>query len=132
MTGSATRDVTIRLEQARLYDVPWPPVPIYVAASGPKSMALAGKIGDGLVSFTEGVREPALRQTFEQSARAAGKNPAAMPIVVGHFVVVGDRREAQRWAPLWRFSAKTASYLNEPDPRAAFSARPSRILHWST
>jgi len=35
------------VEQARLYDVPSPPVPIYVAATGPKSMALAGKIGDG-------------------------------------------------------------------------------------
>jgi F420-dependent hydroxymycolic acid dehydrogenase len=109
------------VERACLYDVPRPPVPpvpIYVAASGPKSMALAGKIGDGLISFTEGVREPALRQTFEHGARAAGKHPAAMPIMVGHVVVVGDRREAERWTPLWRFSAKTASYLDDPDPRS--------------
>src|SRR5260370_28140799 len=39
------------VEQARLYDVPSPPVPIYVAASGPKSLALAGKIGDWPGSF---------------------------------------------------------------------------------
>src|SRR5207237_4540638 len=66
------------VDQARLYDVPSPPVPIYVAASGPKSMALAGKIGDGLISFTEQTSQPALRQAFEQGARAAGKPPASL------------------------------------------------------
>jgi TAT-translocated FGD2 family F420-dependent dehydrogenase len=106
------------VDQARLYDVPSQPVPIYVSATGPKSMALAGKIGDGLVSFTEAVRQPALRQAFEQGARAALKQPASMPILVGQFVVVGDRQEAERWAPLWRFLPRAASYLNDPDPRS--------------
>jgi F420-dependent hydroxymycolic acid dehydrogenase len=109
------------VEQARLYDVPRPPVPpvpIYVAASGPKSMALAGKIGDGLISFTELTSQPALRQPFEQGARAGGKSPASMPIVVVHLVVVGDRREAERWAPLMRFAPKGHSYLDDPDPRS--------------
>ena len=106
------------VEQARLYDVPSPPVPIYVAASGPKSMAMAGKIGDGLISFTEQASQPELRQAFEQGARAAGKQPASMPILVAHSVVVGDRQEAERWAPLLRFSPRSASYLNDPDPRS--------------
>ena len=106
------------VEQARLYDVPSPPVPIYVAASGPKNMALAGKIGDGLISFTETVSQPALRQAFLEGAQAAGKNPASMPVLVEHFVVVGDRQEAERWAPLWRFLPRAASYLNDPDPRS--------------
>jgi alkanesulfonate monooxygenase SsuD/methylene tetrahydromethanopterin reductase-like flavin-dependent oxidoreductase (luciferase family) len=56
------------VEQARLYDVPDPPVPIYVSAVGPKSMALAGKIGDGLVSFSEPASQPQLRHTFEEGA----------------------------------------------------------------
>jgi TAT-translocated FGD2 family F420-dependent dehydrogenase len=106
------------VEQARLYDVPSPPVPIYVAASGPKSMALAGKIGDGLISFNEQVSQPEQRQAFEQGARAAGKQPASMPILVVHWVVVGDRESAERWAPLLRFSPRAASYLNDPDPRS--------------
>src|SRR5438034_1361346 len=72
------------VEQARLYDVPSPPVPIYVAATGPKSMAMAGKIGDGLISFPEQASQPALRQAFEQGARAALKQPASMPILVVH------------------------------------------------
>jgi len=106
------------VEQARLYDVPSPPVPIYVAASGPKSMAMAGKIGDGLISFTTQVSQPALRQPFEQGARAAGKQPASMPILVVQFVVIGDRQEAERWAPLFRFSPRAASYHHDPDPRS--------------
>jgi F420-dependent hydroxymycolic acid dehydrogenase len=106
------------VEQARLYDVPNPPVPIYVAASGPKSMALAGKIGDGLVSFPTQASQPEQRQAFEQGARAAGKTPDSMPILVEHFVVVGDRQEAERWAPLWRFWTRATRYLGDPDPRS--------------
>jgi TAT-translocated FGD2 family F420-dependent dehydrogenase len=106
------------VEQARLYDVPSPPMPIYIAASGPKSMTLAGKIGDGLISFTEQVRQPEQRQAFEQGAREASKQPASMPILVEHFVVVGDRQEAERWAPLWRFLPRVVRYLNDPDPRS--------------
>src|SRR5258708_2020726 len=103
---------------AGLFEGPSPPVPIYVAASGPKSMGLAGKIGDGLISFNEQVSQPEQRQAFEQGARAAGKQPASMPILVVHWVVVGDRQEAERWAPLLRFSPRAASYLNDPDPRS--------------
>lgn len=106
------------VEQARLYDVPSPPVPLYVAASGAKSMALAGKIGDGLITFTKQASQPEPRQAFEQGARMAGKNPVSMPTLVEHFVVVGTRQEAERWAPLWRFQPKAGSYLTDPDPRS--------------
>jgi hypothetical protein len=41
-----------------------------------------------------------------------------MPILVVHLAVVGNRQEAERWAPLMRFSAKAASYLDDPDPRS--------------
>ena len=107
------------VEQARLYDVPTQPVPIYIAASGPKSMAVAGRIGDGLASFfEEQAMQPELRQAFEQGARDAGKHPASMPRLVVHFAVVGDRPEAERWAPLFRFGAAATSYLDDPDPRS--------------
>jgi F420-dependent hydroxymycolic acid dehydrogenase len=67
------------MEQARLYDVPSPSVPLYVAASGAKSMSLAGKIGDGLITFTGQASQPELRPAFEQGAGVVGKNPASMP-----------------------------------------------------
>jgi G6PDH family F420-dependent oxidoreductase len=37
------------VENARLYDVPEDPVPVYVSAFGPKAMTLAARIGDGYV-----------------------------------------------------------------------------------
>jgi G6PDH family F420-dependent oxidoreductase len=38
------------VENARLYTLPQDPLPIHVAASGAESAALAGRIGDGLIS----------------------------------------------------------------------------------
>jgi TAT-translocated FGD2 family F420-dependent dehydrogenase len=92
-----------QVQHARLYDVPPRPVPIYLVASGPKSMRLAGQHGDGLITDGQRALAPDLRTAFEEGARAAGKDPRTLPIVAEHFVVVGDEAEAQRWAPLWRF-----------------------------
>ncbi|HEU4919049.1 MAG TPA: TIGR03557 family F420-dependent LLM class oxidoreductase [Candidatus Limnocylindrales bacterium] len=38
------------VENARLYTLPEQPVPIHVAASGPRAAELAGRIGDGFIS----------------------------------------------------------------------------------
>ena len=38
------------VENARIYTLPEHPVPIHVAASGPRSVAIASKLGDGLIS----------------------------------------------------------------------------------
>jgi G6PDH family F420-dependent oxidoreductase len=38
------------VENARIYTLPDAPIPVYLAASAPKSAGLAGKIGDGLIS----------------------------------------------------------------------------------
>jgi coenzyme F420-dependent glucose-6-phosphate dehydrogenase len=38
------------IENAKIYTLPGKPIPIYVAAGGPKSAKLAGQIGDGLIS----------------------------------------------------------------------------------
>jgi TAT-translocated FGD2 family F420-dependent dehydrogenase len=103
--------------KARLYDPPAKPIPIYIAATGPKSMRLAGQYGDGLITDPQRALDPALRIAFEEGARAAGKNPANLPIIVEAYHVVGDRAEAERWAELWRFSPKAWSdYVNVPDP----------------
>ncbi len=40
------------VENARIYDVPDEPVPIYIAASGEKAAELAGRIGDGLIGLS--------------------------------------------------------------------------------
>jgi G6PDH family F420-dependent oxidoreductase len=41
-----------RVENARIYTLPEEPPSVVVAASGPKSAALAGRIGDGLINYS--------------------------------------------------------------------------------
>lgn len=103
---------------ARLYDPPPAPVPIHVAASGPRGMRLAGQYGDGLISDPTSALRPELRQAFAEGARAAGKDPAALEILVEHYTVVGGQVEAEEGARLWRFGPIATSLLDEPDPRA--------------
>jgi TAT-translocated FGD2 family F420-dependent dehydrogenase len=102
---------------ARLYDVPDVPVPIYIAASGPESMHLAGKYGDGLITDGESAIKPELRKEFERGAKEAGKDPAELSIVAEIFVHVGERAEAAKLAELWRFLPKAwEKYVEDPDP----------------
>src|SRR4051812_23605833 len=60
---------------ARIYDLPELPVPIYIAASGPKSARQAGEISDGWITDPNSARDPALYAAFQAGARAAGKDP---------------------------------------------------------
>ena len=54
---------------------------------------------------------------WESGARTAGKNPAAMPVLVEAFVVVGDQGDAQTAAKLWNFIPKAfKGYQNVADP----------------
>jgi TAT-translocated FGD2 family F420-dependent dehydrogenase len=105
---------------ARLYDPPARPIPLYIAASGPQSMRLSGQYGDGLITSPKDLRDPALRAAFAEGARASGRDPQSLPILVESFVVVGDEREARQAAELWRFTPKAwkKAYLHDPDPRS--------------
>ncbi|HWE72356.1 MAG TPA: TIGR03557 family F420-dependent LLM class oxidoreductase [Stellaceae bacterium] len=100
---------------ARLYDPPAAPIPILTAANGRKSMRLAGKHGDGLITDPKTWQE--LRSEWEAGAREAGKDLAAMPVVAETFVVVGDENDARESAELWRFIPKAfESYFGIRDP----------------
>ena len=102
---------------ARLYDPPARPVPLLMAANGPKAMRRSGKYGDGLITDPKTWQEH--KSEFENGAREAGRDPSQMPVLVEQFVVVGDRTEAERSAELWRFIPKAFSkYYNMRDPEA--------------
>jgi TAT-translocated FGD2 family F420-dependent dehydrogenase len=99
----------------KLYDPPVHPIPLLLAANGPKAMKLAGKHGDGLITDPQTWKQH--QGEWESGARSAGKDLAAMPVLVEAFVVVGDQSEAQAAAKLWNFIPKAfKGYQNIPDP----------------
>ncbi len=101
---------------AKLYDPPAAPIPLLMAANGPKAMRRAGQYADGLITDPKTWKEH--KAEFEAGAKAAGKDPAQMPVLVEQFVVVGDQQEAQKSAELWRFIPKAfTEYYNVRDPQ---------------
>jgi G6PDH family F420-dependent oxidoreductase len=59
------------VENARLYDLPDDPIPVYVSAFGPKATEVAGRIGDGYVGTAP---DPGLVAGFRE--HAGGDKPA--------------------------------------------------------
>src|ERR1700689_1258196 len=102
---------------AKLYDPPTDFVPLLMAANvGPKAMHRAGQYGDGLVTDPETWKQH--KAEFEAGAKTAGKDPRQMPVLVEQFVVVGDQKDAQASAELWRFIPKAfKTYFNIRDPQ---------------
>jgi TAT-translocated FGD2 family F420-dependent dehydrogenase len=100
---------------ARLCDPPPEPIPLLTAANGRKSMRLAGRHGDGLVTDPETWKK--FKSEWEAGAREAGKNPADMPVLVEQYVVVGNEDDAKQAAELWRFGPNAfKTYFNITDP----------------
>jgi G6PDH family F420-dependent oxidoreductase len=100
---------------ARLYDAPAEPIPLLMAGNGPKAMRRAGQHGDGLITDPKTWKQ--YKTEFESGAKAAGKDPAQMPVLVEQYVVVGGEDEAKKAAELWRFGPKAfKKYYNVRDP----------------
>ena len=98
----------------KLYDPPPKPIPLLLAANGPKAMKLAGEHGDGLITDPQTWKQH--KGEWENGARSSGKDPGAMPVLVEAFVVVGDQSEAQSPAKLWNFIPKAfKGYQNIPE-----------------
>lgn len=100
---------------AKLFDPPATPIPLFTAANGKKSMRLAGQHGDGLI--TDPLTWKNFKAEWQTGARDAGKNPDLMPVMIEHFVVVGDETDALLAAEQWRFLPNAfKSYYNITDP----------------
>lgn len=101
---------------ARLYDLPSKPIPLLMAGNGPKAMRRCGQYADGLITDPKTWKQH--RAEFEAGAKAAGKDAGKMPVFVEKFVAVGDRKEAEEAARLWRFIPKAwKPYYNVRDPQ---------------
>lgn len=75
------------------------PVPIYLAATGPKMQALAGELADGVIVVT-GLAPELVRATLDRidaGARAGGRRVQDLDVCFGTYAhVTSDRREAAR------------------------------------
>lgn len=90
-----------RLNEATFYVAPARPLPLFVAAMGPRMLELAGELGDGVV-FSAGLSPAALRRCLERvhaGARRAGRNPRTVTTVAIVITAVAkDRQTARKYA----------------------------------
>jgi TAT-translocated FGD2 family F420-dependent dehydrogenase len=101
---------------ARLYDPPSKRIPLLMAGNGPKAMRRCGQFADGLITDPKTWKES--KTEFEKGARDAGKDPMRLPVFIEQYVVVGDKKDAEQAAQLWRFGPKAwKPYFNVRDPQ---------------
>jgi coenzyme F420-dependent glucose-6-phosphate dehydrogenase len=68
-------------EAAKIFDKPERPIPIFIAAAGPKAAEQVGALGDGFICTSGKGMElyrDVLIPNLEKGARAAGRDPAAI------------------------------------------------------
>ena len=86
-----------RLDGMRMAFRPSAPIPLYVAAMGPKMLRLAGELADGVV-LSAGLTVEYAAESLAMAAagaRAAGRDPAAMRRAAYLYIAVdSDRRAA--------------------------------------
>jgi len=100
----------------RLYDPPKTKIPLLMAGNGPKAMRRVGLHADGLITDPKTWKQH--REEFENGAREGKKDPSQMPVFVEQSAVVGDKKDAETAAELWRFLPKAwKPYFNIRDPQ---------------
>jgi alkanesulfonate monooxygenase SsuD/methylene tetrahydromethanopterin reductase-like flavin-dependent oxidoreductase (luciferase family) len=83
-----------RGERVRLGLVVEEPPPVWIAALGPRAVALAGAIADGVIlNWCTPERVARARATIDDAARAAGRDPRDVTIAVYVRAVVGQEPE---------------------------------------
>lgn len=85
-------EVAGKAKPYRMVDSPDEPVPVYISATGPRMLRLAGELGDGVI-FVGGIDEEALeyaRQNIGIGAGRSQRDPATIDLAVGCFAYVGD------------------------------------------
>jgi alkanesulfonate monooxygenase SsuD/methylene tetrahydromethanopterin reductase-like flavin-dependent oxidoreductase (luciferase family) len=118
--------------------VPADPVPIWIAALGPRAMELAGEVADGvLLNWCPPERVGTARRLLAEAAERGGRDPAEVTVALYVRAWVGDD-EAEALPALRAAAAEYASYpayarqfeqvgLGELAARAAAAGRAGRL-----
>ncbi|HWB23549.1 MAG TPA: TIGR03842 family LLM class F420-dependent oxidoreductase [Gaiellaceae bacterium] len=81
-----------------------PQIPMYIAGYGPKALAVAGRVSDGvIIQLADPVIIEWIMATAREAAEAAGRDPDALECIVGAPSKVtddlADARDEVRWFP---------------------------------
>jgi alkanesulfonate monooxygenase SsuD/methylene tetrahydromethanopterin reductase-like flavin-dependent oxidoreductase (luciferase family) len=92
---------------AKLYDPPVSRIPLYVAAGGMNSALIAGRYGDGLITGAGDLKKNTeLLKAWNAGVREKGKDPRSQVLMVEHWAIIGNERDAREAARKWRFVPK--------------------------
>jgi alkanesulfonate monooxygenase SsuD/methylene tetrahydromethanopterin reductase-like flavin-dependent oxidoreductase (luciferase family) len=108
-----------RGERVRLGIAVEPPLPVWIAALGPRAVALGGAIADGVIlNWCTPERVAQARASIDEAARAAGRDPHDVTVAVYVRAVIGQ--EPQHALPGLR--AMAAQYASYPAYARQFAA----------
>jgi coenzyme F420-dependent glucose-6-phosphate dehydrogenase len=99
------------VENARIYTLPEQPVPIHVAASGPRAAKLAGEIGDGFIGTAP---EKELLAAFDRGKRGARRPRYGQLTVCWGRDEAKARRTAHRMWPTAAIPGEAGQELPNP------------------
>jgi len=102
--------------RSRMYAGDGTPIPIVVAATGPRALRLAGEVADGVL-INVGSRPDDLeraRRLVTEGAQSAGRDPASVRLIVNlRTVIRDDREQARAWAaPLAAHQLQDKAWLD--------------------
>lgn len=124
---SYVEEIRERLDETAL---PLPaPVPIWVAALGPRAVRLAGEVADGVIlNWCTPQRVGAARNAVREAAAAAGRDPDAVTIAVYVRAAFSDRADeallaaAAEYASYAAYARQFTAMGVEPTPGAVVEA----------
>lgn len=100
------------VEDARVFDLPDEPIPVAVAAGGPRAAELAGTAGDGLVATDA---DPTLVETFRKAGGEGKPTWSQIPVCWGadEDAALQTAHRSFRWSALgWKVQAELPNPVN--------------------
>lgn len=129
------------LENARVYDLPDPLPPVYLAASGPEAAELAGRVGDGLITTAPHAE---VIETFRKAGGEGKPVFGQMSVCYGEDAAECRRTAVRQWAnggvpgqlsqdlPTPAHFSQAASIVREEDLAQRVPCGPDLDQHFQT